>query len=169
LLWNIAVNAIVLDTLAYAKKLRTAGFSEQQAEIQAEALAEVVDKQLATRADMEAHENILRRDLEVVQANLRRDIAELRRDTEGLRADLKRDMEDMRGDLKRDLEELRTELKRDMEELRTELKRDIRELELRFEARLSETKADLIRWVVGVGVLQFTLIAALLLKLSEKI
>lgn len=41
----------------------------------------------------------------------------------------------------------------------------IRETELKLEAKLAETKADLIRWVVGVGVLQLTFIAALLLKL----
>jgi hypothetical protein len=40
-------------------------------------------------------------------------------------------------------------------------KRDIKELEV----KLAETKADLIRWVVGVGFLQITLITALLLRL----
>lgn len=46
-----------------------------------------------------------------------------------------------------------TELK--IELVRSELKRD-----------LAETKSELIRWVVGVGLLQTTLIAALLLKLT---
>jgi len=40
-------------------------------------------------------------------------------------------------------------------------KRDIKDLEV----KLAETRADLIRWVVGVGFLQITLITALLLKL----
>lgn len=44
--------------------------------------------------------------------------------------------------------------KADLELLRAELKRD-----------LAETKADLIRWVVGAGFFQTVLIAALLLKL----
>ena len=46
-----------------------------------------------------------------------------------------------------------TELK--IELVKSELKRDI-----------AETKAELIRWVVGVGLLQITLITALLLKLA---
>lgn len=63
---------------------------------------------------------------------------------------------------KRDLKELEfsfdarikdTELK--IELVRSELKRDI-----------AESKAGLIRWVVGVGMLQTALIAALLVKLS---
>ncbi len=48
-----------------------------------------------------------------------------------------------------------TELK--IELVRSELKRDI-----------AETKAELIRWVVAVGLLQITLITALLLKLVGK-
>ena len=46
-----------------------------------------------------------------------------------------------------------TELK--IELVRSELKRDI-----------AETKAELIRWVVGVGLLQITIITGLLLKLA---
>ena len=47
------------DTLKYAKKLREAGFTEQQAEVQAEtqaetikAVREVIDEKLATKQDL---------------------------------------------------------------------------------------------------------------------
>ena len=42
----------VFDTLAYAKKLREAGVPEKQAEVQAEALAEIADEKLATKEDI---------------------------------------------------------------------------------------------------------------------
>lgn len=42
----------------------------------------------------------------------------------------------------------------------------IRESELKNEVKLAETKSELIRWVVGVGLLQTALITALLMKLS---
>lgn len=52
-------------------------------------------------------------------------------------------------------------------------KRDLKETELRLESRIKdtelkivETKADLVRWVVGVGLLQITIITGLLLKLA---
>jgi len=45
--------------------------------------------------------------------------------------------------------------------------RDIEELRLQLELKLSETKSELIRWVVGAGFLQTALIAALLLKLVK--
>ena len=44
--------AIALDTLAYAKRLRQAGFSEQQAEAQAQALAAAMTDTLATKRDL---------------------------------------------------------------------------------------------------------------------
>jgi len=42
----------IFDTLAYAKKLKKAGVPEEQAEIHAEALAEIIDEQLATKKDL---------------------------------------------------------------------------------------------------------------------
>ena len=55
-------------------------------------------------------------------------------------------------------------------------KRDLKELEFRLEVRIKDTelkivesKAELIRWVVGVGLLQTALITALLLKLSAAV
>ena len=55
-------------------------------------------------------------------------------------------------------------------------KRDLKELEFQLESRTKDTelkivesKAELIRWVVGVGLLQTALITALLIKLSAVI
>ncbi len=45
-------SAIVFDTLAYAKKLKVAGFTEAQAE----ALAEVIEQQIATKRDLKEME-----------------------------------------------------------------------------------------------------------------
>lgn len=88
------MSTLTFDTLAYAKKLKQAGFTEEQAEVAAEAQKETIEIVIA--------------ELEI-----------------------------------RHLNEMAT-------------KRD-----------LAETKADLIRWVVGAGFLQTALIAALLLKLVK--
>lgn len=47
------MTAITFDTLLYAKRLKEAGFTEQQAEVQAESLKSVVDNTLATKHDIE--------------------------------------------------------------------------------------------------------------------
>lgn len=51
-----------------------------------------------------------------------------------------------------------------LKELATQ--QDLKLLEANLRRDIAETKAELIRWVVAVGVLQITLIAALLLKLA---
>lgn len=57
------MNTLAFDTLAYAKKLKAVGFSEEQAEVQAEALAEVIDDKLATKRDLQEMELRLKHDL----------------------------------------------------------------------------------------------------------
>ena len=54
------------DTLNYAKKLQDAGFNQKQVEAQAEALAAVVDQNLATKQDIEN----IRRDLKAMEARI---------------------------------------------------------------------------------------------------
>ncbi|MBF0132389.1 MAG: DUF1640 domain-containing protein [Magnetococcales bacterium] len=44
--------AIVFDTLAYTKKLKAAGVPESQAEVHAEAMAELIEERLATKQDL---------------------------------------------------------------------------------------------------------------------
>ena len=51
------------DTLSYAKKLKSAGFTEQQAEIQAEALSEIIEERLTTKQDLHELELRLKHDL----------------------------------------------------------------------------------------------------------
>ena len=43
---------LFFDTLAYAKKLKNAGFTEEQAEVQSEALAGVLENNMATKRDI---------------------------------------------------------------------------------------------------------------------
>lgn len=58
--------AATFDTLTYAKKLKAAGFTEEQAEAQADALRAVVDENLATKADVIA----LKRDLKELEQRI---------------------------------------------------------------------------------------------------
>ena len=43
---------LIFDTLQYANKLKEAGVSEKQAEVNAEAIAEIVNSKLATKRDL---------------------------------------------------------------------------------------------------------------------
>ena len=63
---------------------------------------------------------------------------------------------------KRDIRELELRI----EQVKSDLQRDLKETELRLELKIAENKADLIRWVVAVGLLQVTIITGLIIKLS---
>jgi len=45
-------STIIFDTLQYAKKLKEAGVPEKQAEVQAEALSEIIEDKIATKQDL---------------------------------------------------------------------------------------------------------------------
>ena len=56
------MTTIAFDTLAYANKLKQAGVPDRQAEVQAEAMAELVEERLATKRDLsELEERIVNR------------------------------------------------------------------------------------------------------------
>ena len=104
------MSALAFDTYAAVKKLKEAGFTEQQAEAQTTLLTDVIAGELATKHDIEA----IKHDIET----------------------LKLDLENVRAELKRDIETLRAELKRDIETLRADMKHDMKELELRLTIKL---------------------------------
>ena len=64
---------ITFDTLAYVKKLKAAGVPEKQAEVQAEAFAEIIEDRLATKKDV----LMLQRDIKELEVSLKRDMKEL--------------------------------------------------------------------------------------------
>lgn len=100
-----------IDTLEFAKKLRTAGLAQDQAEAIAEAhgqaFREAAEHTLATKQDLTRHPT-----------------------TE----DVERLLQPYAT--KQDLAEAKSELKQDIAEVRSELKQDMKSLELRMTTRL---------------------------------
>ena len=111
------MSALAFDTYAAVKKLKEAGFTEQQAEAQTALLMDVIAGELATKHDIEA---------------VKHDIEAVKHDIEAIKLDI----ENVRAELKRDIETLRAELKRDIETLRADMKHDMKELELRLTIKL---------------------------------
>ena len=103
-------NGIAFDTLAYSKKLKSVGFTEEQAEVQVETFAAVIDERLVTKKDV----HTLRRDMKELETALKRDIHALRRDMKELETSLRRDMKELETSLKRDMKELELRLKHDL-------------------------------------------------------
>lgn len=49
----LRMSTITFDTYAYVKKLKAVGVSEEQAEVQAQAIADLVNDRLVTKEDLE--------------------------------------------------------------------------------------------------------------------
>jgi hypothetical protein len=57
------MSVLAIDTLRYVKRLRAVGFTEEQAEVQAEALTEAVRESLVTKDDLHVAASGLREDM----------------------------------------------------------------------------------------------------------
>src|SRR5437763_7139582 len=86
------MTSLAFDTHASVKKLKDAGFTEQQAEAQVEVLVEIIESNLVTK-----------RDLKEVEAVLKLDIAEVKRDVEALRLATKHDLEVLKQELRAEM------------------------------------------------------------------
>jgi hypothetical protein len=62
--------AVTFDTLAYAKRLKEAGFTENQAEVLAQAQSALVTEQLATKDDLSRLEERLTHRIETLETTL---------------------------------------------------------------------------------------------------
>jgi hypothetical protein len=85
------MSAVAFDTLKFAKRLKEAGFTEQQADALASAQVDLIEANLATKADILG----LKRDIKELENATKADILGLARDIEALRADLQRGLKDL--------------------------------------------------------------------------
>ena len=79
------MTAIAFDTHAYVKKLKEAGFTEPQAEAQAEALTVALSQ---FKSDMHLDELATKRDLKELELTLESRLVDVRRDIEAMKAEL---------------------------------------------------------------------------------
>ena len=132
------MTTLTFDSLGYVRKLEEAGFTRQQAEVQAEALRQQAEMQAeALRQQTEA----LRRQLEERYAALRRELQQtLQRELDRY-DEAPRRTRATRGDV----QDVRFEIAK----VRGELNLDIAKV----------TYQDLFRWVIGVWVILVVLLA----------
>ncbi|MEE7494107.1 coiled-coil domain-containing protein [Methylobacterium oryzae] len=147
------MTAVAFDTLKFARALREkAKLSPEQAEGLADALVDVFDGNLATKADIrdvQADLQIVRGDIEALKIQTRGDIEALRlttqADIEGLRISTKADSDSLRQSTKSDIEALRLSTKADIDGLRLETKADIEAVK----GAIASAKVETVRWLVG--------------------
>jgi hypothetical protein len=147
---------IALDTLAYARRLRQAGFTEQQAEAQAEALAAVMVESLATKADLQELE--LRLDTRFARIDERFS----RIDERFIRVDERFARVDERFEhLERQMETRFAEQTARLDTRFTELDGRISAQEARFDAKLADLERRLTMRLGGMMVAGIGVVSAL--------
>ena len=112
-----AMNAIAFDTLKFAKRLKEAGFTEQQAEALADAEAEFIEQNLATKQDI---------------ADVKRDIADIKRDVKELEVTLRNEIKQLEVTLRGEIKQLDVKI----EQIRSDLAHDLKDLEYRMAIKL---------------------------------
>jgi predicted phage-related endonuclease len=115
------MSAIAFDTLKFAKRLKEAGFTEQQAEALADAEAEFIEQNLATKRDIAD----VKRDIKELEATLRNEIKQL---DVTLRNEIKQLDVTLRGEVK--------QLDVKIEQIRSDLDRNLKDLEYRTTIKL---------------------------------
>ena len=120
-------------------KLQASGFSIEQVT----ALAELIDTQAATKADVEGVEHRLELKIADLKAELKGDIA-------ALRTEFKSDIADLKAELKGDIAALRTESKSDIASVRTEVA-SVR-TDIARQDEIANTKNDILRWFFGFNI-----------------
>jgi hypothetical protein len=74
----------------------------------------------------------------------------------------KGDLEVTKLTLKKDIEEVRLTLEKKIEEVRLTLKKDIEEVRLTLEKEIAEAKSGVIKWVVGLLLVQTGVITTII-------
>jgi hypothetical protein len=95
------MTGVAIDTLRYAKRLRAAGFTEAQAEVQAEALAEAVHDSFLTKDDLASAVEKLNSEIRDVQSGLRKEIQDMQIELKGSEARMRIEIRDLHTNLLR--------------------------------------------------------------------
>ena len=134
--------AIAFDTYQFVKRLTAHGFTEEQAEVLAAEQVNLLNSNLATKADIAG----VQQEIETLRLATKADIEALRQATKADIAGVQQEIETLRLATKADIEALRQATKVDIAGVRREIE---------------TLKVDLLKWLFGALIAQGGLIVAL--------
>ena len=144
-----------VSALHIYEQLTDAPDDRTRARIIAEAIGQLEDrypqlKEVATQPQLRETELRLQKEIKEVEANLQKEIQQTRLE----------------------IKEVEAKLQKEIKEVEARLSKEIHLLDLKIAentSKIAETKAELVRWVVGVGLLQTTLLTGVLLRVAHLI
>ena len=126
---------LAFDTHTYIKELKAAGFTEEQAEVQARTLKNIIDNDLASKQNLKELEIALKHDLKELEVALKHEIELVRWGTKELEAKM---------EIRFKEQDSKTETQ--IKGLETKMETRLKELELRRILRLGAML------IIGIGV-----------------
>jgi len=155
-----------VSALHIYEQLTDAPDDKTRARIIAEAIGQLEDrypqlKEVATQPQLRETELRLQKEIKEVEACLQKEIKEVE-------ANLQKEIQLTRLEIK----EVEAKLQKEIKEIEARLLKEIHTLDLKIAentTKIAETKAELVRWVVGVGLLQTTLLTGVLLRVAHLI
>ena len=111
-------NPASFDTLSYAKRLQSSGFTQEQAEIQAETFFYIVQDQLVSKRDLYDVEKNLRIEIENVRKEMAIEIGKVRVEIENVRKEMAIEIGKVRVEIENVRKDLRFEISNQSKELK---------------------------------------------------
>ena len=147
-------SALIFDTHVDIRELVEAGMPEPQAETVVRQRVRLLERNLATKADI-AETNA---SIETLRQETKADIAATNASIETLRQETKADIaatnasiERLRQETRANIETLRQETRANIETLRQETRANIETLRQETEKLIALGKNDIVKWVVGTN------------------
>ena len=145
------MTAIAFDTMKLVRRLEAAGMDQPQATGVAEALAETMVVEPATRAD-----------LQHLDARLTSEIAALRTDMQRLDARLTGEIATLRMDMQR----LDSRLAGEIAGLRSDMQVEFAKVRGEMQAGFASVKVEMLRWILPLFLAQMAMILGVLVRLQ---
>ena len=139
----MADSALIFDTHEDIQELVNSGMPEPQAETVVRQRVRLLERNLATKADIAA----INASIETLRQETKADIAAINASIETLRQETKADI----AAINASIETLRQETNASIEALRQETKTNIETLRQETEKLIALGKNDIIKWVVGAN------------------
>ena len=152
--------AIPFDTHRFVRNLVASGFTEKQAEALADEQINLLNSNLATKADIEGLRLATGSDIETQRLSTESSIETLRLSTES-------SMEALRLSTESSVETLRLSTESSVETLRLSTESSMEALRLSTEAKIERAKFETLKWLFSAIIAQSALIIGLTVTLDK--
>ena len=133
------MNAVPFDTLKFARAPRDkAKLSPEQAEGFADAIAEAIQGDLATKRDIAESNTAVTTDIRDVKTAMQAE-------SQGMKTSLQTEIQSVKTSLQAEIQGVKVSLQTEIQSARS----DLRETKLRLEAKIEASKAEIVKWMFG--------------------